>query len=67
MNKTTLTPKEIAERRKKFFEEIEKEYPPVGAFVATNSGIVEPIPQTQEEWDNYHENLQFVEGINRPY
>ena len=67
MNKTTLTPEEIAERRKTFFEEINKEFPPVGDFVATNSGIVEPIPQTQEEWDNFHEHLQFVDGVNRGY
>jgi len=67
MNKTTLTPEEIAERRKRFFKEMNEEYPPVSDFVATNSGIVEPIPQTQDEWDNFHENLQFVEGINRPY
>jgi len=65
MSKTTLTTEEIAERRKKFFEEMDTEYPPVVDFVATNSGILEPKPQNQEEWDNFHENLQFVDGTNR--
>lgn len=67
MDKTTLTPDEITERRKKFFREMNEDFPHVSDFVATNSGILEPIPQTQDEWDNFHNNLQFVEGINRRY
>lgn len=61
----TLTQNEITERRKKFFDEYNKEYPHIGDFVATSSGIVEPKPSTQEEWENFHENLQFVEGTER--
>jgi hypothetical protein len=63
--KQKLTNEEIQKRRRVFFEEMNKEYPSVVSFVATSSGIVEPIPQTQDEWDNFHENLQFVEGLNR--
>jgi hypothetical protein len=60
-----MTTDELIARRKKFFEEMNKEYPSMGSFIATNSGIIEPMPQTQDEWDNFHENLQFVEGFNR--
>jgi len=68
MTITKLTIDELNTRRKKFFEDMDKEFPPIAEFVATNSGIVEPKPQTQEEWDNYHENLQFVDGVeNRRY
>jgi len=63
MDNTTLTPEEIKTRREKFFAEINKEYPPAPAFVATNSGILEKLPQTQEEWENFHDNLQFVDGV----
>ena len=67
MEKTILTPEEIIERRKKFFEEMDSEFPPVADFVATNSGVVEPKPETQDQWDNFHENLQFVDGAERRY
>ena len=49
----------------KFFKDMNEDYPPVVTFVATSSGIVEPVPTTQDEWDNFHENLQFVDGIER--
>ena len=58
-----LTKEEITLRRIKFFTELNKEYPPVRDFVATNSGMILPIPDTQEDWEDYHENLQLVEGI----
>jgi len=60
-----LNKDEIEKRRREFFNNINKEYPPVADFVATSSGIVEPAPSTQDEWDNFHENLQFVEGTER--
>jgi len=63
--KNNLTKEEIFERRKKFFAECNREYPHIATFVATSSGIVEPMPETQEEWDNFHENLQFVDGTER--
>jgi len=66
-NKTTLTKEELAERRRKFFAEMDAEYPPVTDLIATNSGLLEPLPENQEERDNFHEHLQFVDGINRSY
>ena len=65
MKPTQLTAEEIAIRREKFFREMNEEYPPIPKFVATNSGIIEPAPVTQDEWDNYHENLQYVDGVER--
>lgn len=66
-NQATLTKEEIVERRKKFFAELDAECPPITDLVATNSGQLEPLPESQEEWDNFHEHLQFVDGINRSY
>ncbi len=61
-NTIKLTPEERNLRRIKFFTEMDKEYPEVPALIATNSGILEKFPETQNEWDNFHEHLQFVEG-----
>ncbi len=63
MNNITLTSKEIKERRKVFFAKMDQEYPPVPVLVATNSGILEKLPETQDEWDNFYDNLQFVDGV----
>ena len=30
-------------------------------YIITGSGTVEKLPTTQEEWDNYHDNNQFVD------
>jgi len=60
-----LSPQEIDKRRKQFFESMDSEFPPISDFVVTSSGIVEPVPTSQEEWDNFHENLQFVDGIEK--
>jgi len=65
MREVKLTAEEIAERRKKFFKEMNEDYPHVPILVATNSGVVEPLPETQEGWDNFHTNLQFVDGVAR--
>ena len=64
-NRPTLTAEEIARRRAIFFKEMDEEYPHIPDFVATSSGVVEPLPQTQEGWDNFHDNLQFVNGVAR--
>jgi hypothetical protein len=66
MKNKILTAEEKKIRRAKFFAEMNKEFPPVPGFVATNSGVLEKIPQTETEWDNFHENLQFVDGVRRP-
>lgn len=64
MNELNLTPEKMA-RRLKFLADTEMEYPSVKDFVITNSGVVEPLPQTKEEWDDFNENLRLVDGIDR--
>lgn len=56
-----LTP-ELLQRRKEFFEKYNKEFPPITDFIATASGTIMALPETPAAWEEYKENLQFVEG-----
>lgn len=60
METINLTTEEKAQRRWTLFNETLKEYPHVPDLIATSSGILEPLPTTQEEWDNFRENLLYV-------
>lgn len=44
----------------KFLQDMDLEFPPVKDFVVTSSGVVEPIPEDQEERDRFfNENKKF--------
>jgi len=40
-----------------FLASLDLEYPPVQDFVLTNSGIVEPLPTNQDDWDEFKTNV----------
>ena len=54
MEDTTRQPETLEQRRARLFADWDEEYPPINAdFVVTSSGIVEQIPDTQEERDRF--------------